>query len=45
MFDAVIHVDGVSKTYVSEPWPSTGVLFIPQMVYEYGEPRYNDTER
>jgi hypothetical protein len=22
-----------------------GVLFVPQMIYEYGEPRWNDIER
>jgi hypothetical protein len=30
---------------VSELVPSVGVLFIPQMMYEYGEPRWNDIDR
>jgi hypothetical protein len=30
--------------YVSELWPPTGLLFIPQMIYEYGEPQWNDTD-
>jgi hypothetical protein len=28
--------------YVSELRPSTGLLFIPQMIYEHGEPWWND---
>jgi hypothetical protein len=31
--------------YVSELRPATGLLFIPQIIYEYGEPRWNDTDR
>jgi hypothetical protein len=31
----VVHVDG----------PPTGLLFIPQMIYDYGEPRWNNTDR
>jgi hypothetical protein len=31
--------------YDSELRPPTGLLFIPQMIYEYGEPRRNDAER
>jgi hypothetical protein len=30
--------------YVSELRPPTGLLFILQMIYEYGEPRRNDTD-
>jgi hypothetical protein len=30
---------------VSELRPPTGLLFIPQLIYEYGEPRWNDTDR
>jgi hypothetical protein len=29
---------------MSELWPPTG-LFIPQVIYEYGEPGWNDTDR
>jgi hypothetical protein len=32
------------RHYVSEPRPPTGLLFVPQMVYEYEEPRWHDTE-
>jgi hypothetical protein len=28
--------------YVSELWPPVGLLFILQMIYEYGEPWWND---
>jgi hypothetical protein len=31
--------------YVSELLPLTDIVFIPQMVYEYGEPRWNDIDR
>jgi hypothetical protein len=30
---------------VCELWPPTGLLFIPQMIYEYEEPRWNDIDR
>jgi hypothetical protein len=30
---------------ISELRPPTGLLFIPQMTYEYGELRWNDTDR
>jgi hypothetical protein len=30
--------------YVSELRPPTGLLFIPQVIYEYGEPRWNDMD-
>jgi hypothetical protein len=33
------HVDGVRLR------PSAGPLFIPQMIYEYGEPLWNDMDR
>jgi hypothetical protein len=29
---------------VSELWPSTGLLFILQKIYEYGQPLWNDTD-
>jgi hypothetical protein len=29
----------------SELRTPTGLLFIPQVTYEYGEPRWNDTDR
>jgi hypothetical protein len=38
----VVYVDG---DYVSELRPATGLLFIPQVIYEYGKPRWNDTDR
>jgi hypothetical protein len=31
--------------YVSAMLPLTDRLFIPQMIYEYGERRWNDTDR
>jgi hypothetical protein len=31
--------------FVSELWPQMGQLFIPQVIYEYGEPRWNDIDR
>jgi hypothetical protein len=30
---------------VSELRPKTGLFFMPQMTYEYGEPLWNDTDR
>jgi hypothetical protein len=37
------HVDGVR--YVSELRWTTGLLFIPQVIYEHGEPWWNDVNR
>jgi hypothetical protein len=34
----VVNVDEVRR-------PPTGLLFISQMIYEYGEPRWNDIDR
>jgi hypothetical protein len=31
--------------YVSELQSPTCLLFIPQIIYEYGEPRWNDIDR
>jgi hypothetical protein len=31
--------------YVSELRPPTGLLFIPQIIYEHGEPRWNAMDR
>jgi hypothetical protein len=31
--------------YVSELLPQTDILFIPKMIYEYGERRWNDIGR
>jgi hypothetical protein len=31
--------------YVSELRPPTGLLFMPWMLYEYGETRWNDIDR
>jgi hypothetical protein len=33
------------RIYVSELRPLTGLLFIPQMMCEHGEPWWNDTDR
>jgi hypothetical protein len=30
---------------VSELWPPTGLLFIPQVIYEYRELRWNGIDR
>jgi hypothetical protein len=30
--------------YVSELQPPTGLLFTPHIIYEYGQPRWNDTD-
>jgi hypothetical protein len=30
--------------YVSELWPPTGLLFIPQVIHENGEPWWNDID-
>jgi hypothetical protein len=34
----------VGRDYVSELRPPTGLLFIPQMIYESGEQRWNDID-
>jgi hypothetical protein len=36
-------VDGVRLIY--ELLPPTGLLFIPQVIYDYGEPRWNCINR
>jgi hypothetical protein len=33
------------RNYVSELLTPTGLLFIPQAIYEHGEPRWNDIDR
>jgi hypothetical protein len=35
----------MGRDYVSELLPLTDTLFISQMIYEYGERRWNDTDR
>jgi hypothetical protein len=35
----------MENDYVSELWSLTGLLFIPQIIYEYGELRWNDIDR
>jgi hypothetical protein len=30
---------------ISELWPPTGLLFITQVIYEHGEPWWNDIDR
>jgi hypothetical protein len=39
----VVHVSG--GRYVSELWPPVGLLFVLQVIQEYGEPRWNDINR
>jgi hypothetical protein len=34
----------VELDYVSELRPPVGLLFIPQVIYEHGEPWWNDVE-
>jgi hypothetical protein len=31
--------------YVSELWPLVGLLFIPKVIYDCGEPWWNDDDR
>jgi hypothetical protein len=40
-----ILIDYYGVRYVSELRPLTDILFIPQMIYEFGERRWNDTDR
>jgi hypothetical protein len=35
----------MGRDYVSELRPPTGLLFIPQVLYDYGEPWWNDIDR
>jgi hypothetical protein len=35
----------MGRDHVFELWPPTGLLFIPQVIYEYGESWWNDTDR
>jgi hypothetical protein len=35
----------MERDYVSELRPPTGLLFSPQVIYEYGQPRWNDADR
>jgi hypothetical protein len=35
----------MERDYVSELRPPTGLLFTPQVIYEYGQPRWNDADR
>jgi hypothetical protein len=35
----------MGEDYVCELQPPTSLLFIPQMIYEYGEPWWNDIDR
>jgi hypothetical protein len=35
----------MGRDYVSELLPLTDILFILQMIYEYGERRWNDIDR
>jgi hypothetical protein len=40
LLDAVMMVvmSSMGRDYVSELWPPVGLLFIPQVVHEHGEP-------
>jgi hypothetical protein len=40
-----VDVDEVRLDYVSELLPPTSLLFITQMIYEHGEPRWDNTDR
>jgi hypothetical protein len=35
----------IGKDYISELWPLMGLLFISQMIYDYGEPWWNNMDR
>jgi hypothetical protein len=35
----------MGRDYVSELRPPTGLFFIPQVISEYGQPRWNNTDR
>jgi hypothetical protein len=35
----------LGQDYVSELRPPTGLFLITQIIYEYGEPQWNDTDR
>jgi hypothetical protein len=35
----------MGRDHVSELRPPTGLLFIPQVIYEHGEPWWNDNDR
>jgi hypothetical protein len=35
----------IERDNVSELQPPTGLLFIPQFIYKYGEPQWNDIDR
>jgi hypothetical protein len=34
----------MGRDYISELRPPTGLLFIPQVIYEHGEPWWNDID-
>jgi hypothetical protein len=38
-------VESMAWDYVSELRPPTSLLLIPQIIYEYGQPRWNDIDR
>jgi hypothetical protein len=35
----------IGRDYISELQPPTGLLFIPQVIYEHGETWWNDIDR
>jgi hypothetical protein len=40
----VVMVISMGRDYVSELWSPTGLLFIPQVIYEHGEQWWNDVD-
>jgi hypothetical protein len=45
MFSSLVEVMLMVWAYVSVVRPPTGLFFIPEAIYEYEEPRWNDTDR
>jgi hypothetical protein len=43
--DSSLLVMSMGWDHISELWPPTGLLFISQEIYEYGEPWWNDVNR
>jgi hypothetical protein len=37
----VVFIISMGSDYISELWPPAGLLFIPQVIYEYGVPWWN----
>jgi hypothetical protein len=45
MITIIIIIMSTGRDYVSELRSQTGLLFIPQVIYEPGEPWWNDVDR